>query len=411
MRFLSRNVDALRSLLPPLGFALACGMWVGLIVGAMLLVRDDRLIAGVALGATLLFAVVPPLRRRFRYFALVAGSLGVFLLFAEAMIRWNTFGGDALAHPDRYTPVGAMSDPDYLEPAPEPGVVYTLRPGFDGWVKGVRVLVNAAGLRDVEWSVGRPPERIRILALGTSITMAEGVSAERGFVARLGDRLRQQGFDIETMNFGVGGYNLGAAQALLRARGLRYRPDVVVQELAVAAAGETASSTGDLARAFAATRAAPERISVFERNSFALFAIYPPISLRARLANVIGAPVSAQGGPDGFVGRTLAEFGALARRETFTGVIFVPRPIHSLEIVDLDAPARGRIRDDAASAGLMYVDSYAEFRPSDDVEALSIYPAELHPNAMAHDRHARALARALEPLLASRGSDRSAVLQ
>jgi lysophospholipase L1-like esterase len=232
--------------------------------------------------------------------------------------------------------------------------------------------------------------------------MGEGVAADATFTSLLGQRLTVPGSAIETMNFGVGGYGLGTSQALLRARGLQFTPDIVVQELGVAMLGETPETTHQLRTSFERTRKSPPTASFFETNSFAVFAIYPSVSLRARIAGLMSPPADTRPTAGDYVEEVLGRFGQLAGERKFLGVVFVPRPILAFDDRTLHERERETIRRDAVANKLVYIDSYDRFSPLDQVEALSLFPSELHPNAEAHRRHADALVEALTPLLAQR---------
>ena len=394
--FIAPAVRALRSAAL---FATACIVWTVSVVLALLLARAAATAAIVAAGGAIAIAAIPAWRRRWPWLVLTSGALMAFLVMGEVVIRLSYFGLDAVTHPGRFQPIGAMDDPSYLAPATEPGVVYTLRAGFGGWVKGVWVSANRYGLRDRAWLIDRAsPEVVRIMNLGTSIAMGEGVREDRTYTSVLGQHLRDAGLPVETLNFGVGGYTLGAAQALLRARGLAFAPDVVVQELSAATINETAVTNADLQSGFDETMRTPPAASFFEANSFVVFGIYPPRSLRARLASLTSPARRPSPGPDGFVERQLEQFGQLASARQFTGVVFVPHPINGFGDPQLNARERAWIRGVANRVGLQYVDSYDQFTAADTVEALSIFPAELHPNAEANQRHARALIEALTPV-------------
>lgn len=393
--FLAPAVRALRG---AWSLAAACVSWTLAVTVVLLAARDARTVMAVAVGGLLVILLMPAWRRRWRTVLMVSVAFVSFLVLGEVAIRLSYFGVESLRTPGRFQPIGAMDDPAYLVPAPEPGVVYTLRPQFNGWVKGVQVQANRLGLRDKDWSVQRQPGTIRIMSLGTSIAMGEGVLFNLTYTSRLGQQLQSDGLPVEMLNFGVGGYTLGAAQALLRARGLAYTPDIVIQELSVATLGETALAQTHLQAAFVETMQHPPMASFFETNSFAVFAIYPPKSFRAKLSSLRSrAGATGAGVPDGFVPRTVEAFGRLAAERQFLGVVFVPHPISGFGPAPLHAAERASIRTMVEHAGLLYVDSYDQFTAADTVEALSIFPAELHPNAEANRRHADALIAALGP--------------
>lgn len=386
-------------------FWIACFTWTVVVLATMMLARDNAVLVRVIIAATAIMVLGWPWLRRMATFATIAASLAVLLAASEAIIRAKYFGLDAVRYSTaaRYKPIDAMADPAYLQPAPEPGLVYTLRPGFRGWVKGAFIAANNYGVREREIPLERPEGTVRVMTCGTSITMGEGVAAEQTFTADLGRLLSGAGYPAETVNFGIGGYTLGTAQGLLTARGLQFHPDVVVQELTVATLRENKHSMDELWEAFQQARSAPPRASFFEENSFATFAIYPPLLLRVKLDGLRtrrpATPPRAVTLPDQYVADTVASFGKRATANGFLGVLFVPRPIDALGNRQLHEREREIIRRLAVANKLVYVDSYDRFSAADEVEALSIFPAELHPNGVAHRRYAAALFDALAPIV------------
>lgn len=399
---------ALRQIAGGLTFAIACGAWVLGVLLVLLLVRDDWVIAVTLVVATAPFGLVPAWRRRVSMFGGMVLSLAAFLLLVEVVIRLWYFGPDALAHPARYQPIGAMENPAYLAAAPEPGVPYTMQPGFDGWVKGGRVTVNSIGVRDREWDATPRTGVRRVMTLGSSVTFGEGVAVDDTFARQLARLLERDGIPTESLNLGVEGYVLAASQALFESRGLRFRPDVVVQEFSIATLHQTDQLVKDLRRDFERTRAAQPHASFFETNSFALHAVYPSISLRQRLTRLhmlLPRPTEkvsaslARRADLSYLENTLSRFGQLGASHGFTAVAFVPRPMLALRETDLHLKERRELEAMARQRGVLYVDSYDRFGPADVVERLLIYPGDLHPNGEAHRRHAEALAAALKPLL------------
>ena len=88
---------------------------------------------------------------------------------------------------------------------------------------------NSLGYRDREHPVAKPPGVFRIAVLGDSI--AAGYRVERTadtFPALLESALRRDGLRAEVLNFGVTGYNTSQEVETLRARALRFDPDLVI---------------------------------------------------------------------------------------------------------------------------------------------------------------------------------------
>jgi len=91
--------------------------------------------------------------------------------------------------------------------------------------------INAAGFRDVEHVLAKPPGTIRIAVLGDSLTEAREVALEdtywrltqRALSACLGgDR------HVEVLSFGVNGYGTAQEYMVLTTRVWRYEPDIVL---------------------------------------------------------------------------------------------------------------------------------------------------------------------------------------
>ncbi|HYC00986.1 MAG TPA: SGNH/GDSL hydrolase family protein [Candidatus Limnocylindrales bacterium] len=83
---------------------------------------------------------------------------------------------------------------------------------------------NSKGLRDQEYAYEKPQDRLRILALGDSITFGEGVP----YGARFTDIPEDELDGLEIINASVPGWGLDSELVYLAREGLRYAPDWVV---------------------------------------------------------------------------------------------------------------------------------------------------------------------------------------
>ncbi len=165
----------------------------------------------------------PPSTRR-RKLALLAASLVVSLLFAEAAVRIT-----GLAATGRGAPWFAGGNhPRFLfQPDAQSG--YTLRPGFRGRevARGhefdVPVEIDARGLRDHKHAAAARPV---VLAIGDSMTFGEGVEAEQAWPAVL-----ERALGVRVYGAGVPGY--GSPQMRVRVQRLlpALRPDLVIVAL------------------------------------------------------------------------------------------------------------------------------------------------------------------------------------
>ncbi len=185
---------------------------------------DDAAPADGANDGSAADAEVPPPSTRRRKLALLAASLVVSLLFAEAAVRLT-----GLAAAGRGAPwfAGGNHQRFLFQPDAESG--YTLRPGFRGRevARGhefdVPVEIDARGLRDHKHVAAARPV---VLAIGDSMTFGEGVTAEQAWPAVL-----ERALGARVYAAGVPGY--GSPQMRVRLQRLlpALRPDLVIVAL------------------------------------------------------------------------------------------------------------------------------------------------------------------------------------
>lgn len=110
----------------------------------------------------------------------------------------------------------------------DPVLGYELRPGS----RHEAERINAAGFRDEDVPVAKPPGTFRIAAIGDSVTFGALCAWEESWPERLEallERARLPGAPrFEVLNFGVTGYNVSQVAERLRVLGLAYEPDLVV---------------------------------------------------------------------------------------------------------------------------------------------------------------------------------------
>jgi lysophospholipase L1-like esterase len=87
--------------------------------------------------------------------------------------------------------------------------------------------MNSEGFRDRDFGP-RNPMVCRIVSMGDSLTMGEGVRLEHTYAKVLEEELRRSGRVLEVFNLGVSGYDTRDEVAVLNSNLARYRPDVVI---------------------------------------------------------------------------------------------------------------------------------------------------------------------------------------
>lgn len=112
----------------------------------------------------------------------------------------------------------------------DPQVRYVLMPNQKGWIDDGFVTTNSRGFRGREVDAPKPPGRIRMVALGDSVTFGWGVNDADTFCSQLEHELRSQhpGVDLEVVNLAVPGYATRQEVALLRRNLAELQPDVVL---------------------------------------------------------------------------------------------------------------------------------------------------------------------------------------
>ncbi|HEX5011396.1 MAG TPA: hypothetical protein VFY71_13460 [Planctomycetota bacterium] len=124
---------------------------------------------------------------------------------------------------------------DMLRASADDRIVFALKPHLDQVpFKEAPVSTNRFGFRGPEIDVGEGPDTVTIVGLGDSILFGYGVPDGADCLSVLERRLRQRypQKDWRCINTGVPDYNTVMEVATLRAKGLRFGPDLVVLFLA-----------------------------------------------------------------------------------------------------------------------------------------------------------------------------------
>jgi hypothetical protein len=116
-----------------------------------------------------------------------------------------------------------------------PEVGYAGRPNASGIQSNEglsRLVLNDHGFHDLDHPQAKPGGAFRLLVVGNSYSMAAQVDRAQGYVAQLGEALKQcpalAGREIETVNLGVDGYTIHQQYLMLRDYGLTLKPDFVL---------------------------------------------------------------------------------------------------------------------------------------------------------------------------------------
>jgi len=170
----------------------------------------------------------------FSFNSLLAGVLVVLcLLLLEAVFRYYNFGKEALLHTLTYNPV-ALLRTDFVEPVTNQGVGWRLRPNMSGTFKGGQFSTNEHGLRSPPVSRAKPEGKLRIVVLGSSVSMGSGVADHEVYSRRLNELLdRSYPGRFQVINFSVGGYEFNQIDASYDDFVKPFSPDIILLPMTI----------------------------------------------------------------------------------------------------------------------------------------------------------------------------------
>ncbi|MFA5156563.1 MAG: hypothetical protein WC532_04150 [Candidatus Omnitrophota bacterium] len=107
---------------------------------------------------------------------------------------------------------------------------YELKPDMNTVYDGKPVAINSAGFRGGEYKISKDKDTFRVVLIGDSATFGRMLSFEDSIGERLRSALSSAcpGRKVEVLNMGVEGYNSAQELEVLKAKGLKYGPDLVV---------------------------------------------------------------------------------------------------------------------------------------------------------------------------------------
>ncbi|MGI9326709.1 MAG: GDSL-type esterase/lipase family protein [Pseudomonadales bacterium] len=98
------------------------------------------------------------------------------------------------------------------------------------FVPGERCGVNSLGFMDIERSVNKPQDILRLVLIGDSVAQGQGVSRTKRFSQLLEDMWNQQhpNRPLELINLARSGYSTGQELVILQEIGLQFSPDLIL---------------------------------------------------------------------------------------------------------------------------------------------------------------------------------------
>lgn len=258
-------------------------------------------------------------------------------------------------------------------------IIYELTPNSNTYFKLERFTTNSQGLRDQDYPLVKPPGTRRVVVLGDSFTMPEGITLEDAWHSRLERRLSRESTELEYefLNFGVGGYDPRQYLATLRWRAIDYDPDLIL--MASPGPFEAFKPEPKYSREF---RAKPRGNPFFESFTLKLLTIKG----RKAAKRLERAPLDARRRDLEAVYRELED----VSREIDVPVLIVVlsryilerNPDHEMEIAQL--------RSMAAAHGFFFMETLPAFE-HEDPDDLIRHRLDHHPNARANRIFAEAI--------------------
>lgn len=116
-----------------------------------------------------------------------------------------------------------------------PNLIWVHKPNSESNLCSVDIKINSDGLRDYEYAIKKEKNTFRVLVLGDSIAFGWGVNFNDTFAKLIEKEMNEkspfEGYSkYEVINFGVGNYNTVMELNMLKEKGLKYNPDLVILE-------------------------------------------------------------------------------------------------------------------------------------------------------------------------------------
>lgn len=296
---------------------------------------------------------------------------------------------------------------------------WELKPNQRAYTIDAPVVTNSAGFRGPEFPLIKGPDTFRILALGDSVAFGVGTRFEDTYGQQLQRILaeRYPGRNVEVLNMGVAGYNTRHELIVLREKGLRYSPDLVLigfywndilgndkplpwepgfvpEPPAVGPDGHVlwaprhslSKPLRDLLREWRTLYLATQRLQALKDSLFPSNHPYD-VHFRALLAG--DEPLLEPSWRH--TERRLSELVEMADRHRFRLLLLIFPDAIQMQDRYADIPYQRRLKEMADRRGIPYIDLRPEFRRSGYTNVWPFVPYDhVHPNNVGHHLAARA---------------------
>ncbi len=277
------------------------------------------------------------------------------------------------------------------------GMRAVLRPNVRAIHKGVLFETNSAGFRDREYPKQKPPGTTRIVLVGDSFTMAQGVAIEHSYANRLEEMLADHpGGPYEVLNLGVSGFAINQVFNRMVRLGAAYDPDLVVYGLTLN--DIDGPRYRDLIHRFSFIQQRVRYERFRESRSHLLRLAWPRLqSLRELLDPPPDSYLNellvnyAEDSPAwaDFV-RAIERFGRTQERLQLPIVVFIHSQLFYLNMFHPFSGIYDQVGREAERAGLRVIQTFPAFL-GEDPRAVWVAQHDFHPNSRGHEILAEAL--------------------
>jgi hypothetical protein len=167
---------------------------------------------------------------------LLAVTCALSFLVLEAVFRAKAYYDDRLlfdrvfSEPVEIPEDGQAKLGHIIRPSKNRKIVYELKPDISVTYIDARMTTNSEGFRDREYEVDKDEGTVRVVGIGDSMMFGYGLPDGKDYLTLLESKLpeRYAARKWEAINTSVPSYNAVNEIETLRAKGLRYGPDIVI---------------------------------------------------------------------------------------------------------------------------------------------------------------------------------------
>ena len=269
-------------------------------------------------------------------------------------------------------------------------IIYDSNPdGYFDSDNSVSFRINNYGFRGPDYGMKKPAGAKRIILLGDSFVMGDGVREEDTLSSQLEKELRKDIPQAEVLNFGVSGWNTRSEIVYLGTVGLKFQPDLVIVVYVLNDAVFATGPPPDLRKEYQRTLG-----NSLLRQSRVADYLYTGVEKYFFSRRYLKALLDSPQQYEKAWSRTFENLDTGSRITKGAGAKYVVCLFPFLYQLNDQYPLKplhAYVRDHCSAAGIPFLDLLDAYQGQNHVK-LWVHPTDQHPNAMAHGIAARRLA-------------------